>query len=442
MQSAMMLIEILLMYIAFINLSKLRLEKQAVLIFIFITWAISLFILYIGSADLGFSTIALNVVFVLMMVITANRIIKNLPLSIFYALIAELVFLLTGSIAGTITDFFIDPINARELIINDWSLYIVSMVIYFPMNYLLSRWLGNLIEKKLKIFTDELKRKFAVYIIIGAIITLSLFFTNLFLPAAIEDAALLSSIYTISLAALFIYLIFTIYTFTDNLSKEIEVRHKEEMMATLNTYTSNIENAATEMRRFRHDHINLLRGLHSYIENNDMDGVRTFYEKYAVAFTKSSDAFNLTLDSLQYIKIPELKSLLSLKLMYAQEAGIDVYIEVIETIEDLKFDLIDLCRVTGILLDNAIEACREVTGVKSTLKFAAIKKSDRTIFLFINSCVSPPPISRIFEKGFSTKGDGRGLGLSSVQTILNKNNDVSLDSYMDDEYFIQELAVV
>ena len=227
------------------------------------------------------------------------------------------------------------------------------------------------------------------------------------------------------------------------INKEIEAQHKEEMLANLQTYTSNIENLATEMRRFRHDHISLLEGLHSYIEDNNMDGVRTFFERYVSDFTKNSEAFNSALDILKHIKIPELKSLLALKLMYAQEADIDVHIEVSEAIENLDFDLNDLCRIIGILLDNAIEACREVEGDKlSILKFAVIKKEDEILFLFVNSCVSPPPISQMFEKGFSTKGNGRGLGLSTVQTILLRNKYARLNTYIQDEAFIQELTIM
>jgi len=176
-----LLVEIAIINIIFINISRIKFKKHEMLIFISVMWVIPFIIIYIGFEALGLPTIAINIIFVFIMAFTANSKIKNLPLSILYALSANLVFLLAGYISGTVMSFLIDPIRMRELIISNWLLYIASTTMFFPISYFLSRWLGIFIDKKLKIFTDALKRKFALYIIFGATITLALFFTTLFL---------------------------------------------------------------------------------------------------------------------------------------------------------------------------------------------------------------------------------------------------------------------
>jgi two-component system sensor histidine kinase AgrC len=432
-------LEILICYIVFFNICKLDFKKPEIAAIILITYAAAALI-FLNVQSLDISAIAANAVSVLIMVIGAYKKNKNLPLGILMALISNIVFLLSGTISGLALNFLFSPaVWPRESVIRTWWLYITGIAIFLPMAYFISRWLGNFINRKLNIFNEKLKKKFSIYLIIGTVITLVLFLTNMFLPGVISEEISINMLNAIFLAAYFAYLIFAIYTFTTNLLNEIEIRHKEELLENLQAYTDNIENMYAEMRKFRHDHTNMLLGLHSHIEEGNLDGISKYFVKYVSPFTESAPAISLALDKLRNIKIPELKSILSLKLMYAQEAGIDVHIESEDIIENVDFDLIDLCRVTGILLDNAIEACRGVPG--PVIKFAAIKTANGILLVFVNTCPNQPPMSRIFDKGFSTKGEGRGMGMFILRQTVDKYKNVSLGTSVEDGNFIQQLIV-
>jgi two-component system sensor histidine kinase AgrC len=444
----MLLIEIVLLYAAFLNISKIALKKHEVLISICVTEGVLCLIFYIGASEFGVLTIVANCIYVLIFTILAYIKIKNLPLSLVYALIADIITLLSGNIISVVIVAFG---ISRELTIGDPLLYFISIIIVFPINYFISLCLGNFIKKKLAVFNDILKKKFALYIILSAVFTFALFCVNNFLTPIIDNPGLINLLYVVVLAAMFFYMVFAIYTFTNILNKDIVMLHKDEMLANLNVYTSGVEDIATEMRRFKHDHINILKGVRSYICDNDMDGVRTFFEKYTNTFTNSSNDLNSMLDMLKNIKIPELKSILALKFAHAKEAGIDVHIEANETLDcDTScFDLIDLCRTVGILLDNAMEAAVEVRNAADNdkpppvIKFVVIKKKKNiTMLLFANSCKQPPPIPRIFKKGFTTKDNKRGLGLSIVQSIMDKNENIKLNTYTEGNMFTQELLIL
>ncbi|MFR4844794.1 MAG: GHKL domain-containing protein [Streptococcus sp.] len=45
------------------------------------------------------------------------------------------------------------------------------------------------------------------------------------------------------------------------------------------------------------------------------------------------------------------------------------------------------------------------------------------------------PVSRIFDEGVSSKGEGRGLGLSKVADILNRYPKVNLETRSCDHHF-------
>jgi two-component system sensor histidine kinase AgrC len=48
----------------------------------------------------------------------------------------------------------------------------------------------------------------------------------------------------------------------------------------------------------------------------------------------------------------------------------------------------------------------------------------------------------MFEKGFSTKGENRGVGLNNVKDILaNRYKNVILNTSIEDEMFKQELWI-
>jgi len=48
---------------------------------------------------------------------------------------------------------------------------------------------------------------------------------------------------------------------------------------------------------------------------------------------------------------------------------------------------------------------------------------------------------KIFQKGFSTKGKNRGLGLSNLREILSECEGVTLDTFIEKGFFIQEIGI-
>lgn len=101
----------------------------------------------------------------------------------------------------------------------------------------------------------------------------------------------------------------------------------------------------------------------------------------------------------------------------------------------------NVCRIIGILIDNAIEAA--ILCDKKNVQIAIIRNDDSTIFILSNSCLADtPPVYKIYEDNFSTKGDGRGLGLKTVRHIIDEKYDnVTLNTKIKDCIFKQELII-
>lgn len=76
------------------------------------------------------------------------------------------------------------------------------------------------------------------------------------------------------------------------------------------------------------------------------------------------------------------------------------------------------------------------------MKIAFINKKKSNIIVIINSCPEDtPPIYKLFEKGFSTKGENRGLGLNNMREIIGSYDNVCLDTLIENGEFIQNIEV-
>lgn len=197
----------------------------------------------------------------------------------------------------------------------------------------------------------------------------------------------------------------------------------------------------SDLRRFKHDYINILQTLGGYIETGDIDGLKQFYHNDLLKESNKIIDKDRYLFLLKHIKIDALKALISSKIINAYSCGIEIQIEIIDDIYQLYMNTIDICRIIGILIDNAIEAA--ILCDKKDVKIAIVKNEDSTVFIISNSCLeNTPPIYKIYKENFSTKGDNRGIGLKTVRCIVNeKYHNVILNTKMKDCVFKQELII-
>jgi two-component system sensor histidine kinase AgrC len=164
-----------------------------------------------------------------------------------------------------------------------------------------------------------------------------------------------------------------------------------------------------------------------YIDNGDTEGLKEYFNKNISRITANLKLSNSSLGRLQNIKIPELKGVLLVKLIHAQELGLNVHIEVYDEISSVDFDLVDLCRIVGILFDNAIEAYDVGAGINNyKLRFGAIKKEASTQLIFENTITEPLPMAQIFSKGYTTKPEGQGLGLHILKQVIDKHSNADM----------------
>jgi len=178
-----------------------------------------------------------------------------------------------------------------------------------------------------------------------------------------------------------------------------------------------------------------------YINNRDMNALESYFNDNIMRVSQEIRDNDFKMRGLSEIKIPEVKGLVSSKLITAQEKGIDVVFECPNEIHYLNMDSVLLCRCIGIILDNAIEAAEEVE--KGIIRVGFVELEQSVSFVVWNTFSDTGhKLFQYFEKGFSTKGENRGLGLNSLKKMVDQENMTQLDTVIEDGFFKQEIVIL
>ncbi len=216
----------------------------------------------------------------------------------------------------------------------------------------------------------------------------------------------------------FVMLLYLNSTSKEKLKEEI-LKQKDMQLSELSNYSRHIENLYGEIRSFRHDYINILTSIKVGIDNRDIDAIKNVYE--GVLTDSGKQLYNSKFDiaKLTNVKDDAVKSVISAKLIEAYSRGVEITVEIEDTVDDFKIDLLDFIKVISILCDNAIESSLESEVPKLTV--ALILDGESLVLIIENTTKQEKVnISQIFEEGYSSKGKGRGIGLHNVSDILAK----------------------
>lgn len=421
------LVTVLLIYVSIMNLVSYKLSLK------------DLFIMILAAELIAIPVAQIEEFLAIIPMIVITGVIlykydKNLMISIIIPIGAVLI--------GVVADYIVSNtyISLFGINVTRGNFNIGVALLEFFICITISKAIGYLLNKKIKLTNINLKGKYGVLIVLSLLLTLIIFYTNIYLGSKAgfnEDVLRANGILFLTY---FILLGVILFVLIRSLTKELEFRNKQKEFENLKQYTESLEKLYSDMRVFRHDYINIISSMIGYIDNRDMDGLERHFYENIIPVSKSMQKNDFKIGAIKNIDIPEIKGIVSSKLIRAQELGLDVHVEVVENIDDIKMNIIDLSRILGILLDNAIEASKESLEFKLKLAFI---KTEKAIIIVISNSYKEKNISlnKIFKPNYSTKGSGRGIGLTNLKKIIDNYDNVFLETKMIDNYFIQELQI-
>lgn len=271
------------------------------------------------------------------------------------------------------------------------------------------------------------------------------FFALLFLHVAsfvsdmVSTVKHLNSFGSILSSIVFISLLLTFFAMNSHkvqMEKEIALKQKKFEQKHLQNYTDEIVGLYNEIRGFRHDYAGMLVSMQMAIDSEDLQEIDRVYNEVLVKANQKLRSEKYTYFDLNNLEDSALRSLIAQSIVYARNNDVEFTLEVKDVITRLSMDLLDLVRIMSILLNNAVEGAAD--SYLKQMEVAVIKMDFETVIVIQNSCkITMTPSEDLFALGFSTKGRNRGLGLNNVKEILDKYDNIILETEMEDNTFRQ-----
>lgn len=239
---------------------------------------------------------------------------------------------------------------------------------------------------------------------------------------------------------IFLLMVWIIFNYIGREEQQrIQLETQQISMQQQNAYIESLEELQNEMRRFRHDYKNMIEGMYLQVREGDLKAMQSFIQDMTVDFDNQVGNEIQKLTQLGNIHMLEVKGLLLGKIEEMKKEQIDCELEVLRPFYKTRLRSTDLCRCLGILIDNAID---EVRGKKMPKIHIMISSQEECTTVRIkNSLYSVVDFHKIWQQGYSTKGDGRGIGLASYKKILERYENIVPLTTIQDGYFIQELKI-
>ena len=308
----------------------------------------------------------------------------------------------------------------------------VSCPALYLVRRLYERYLIHIFEK----MNNKLLTLLALTLLLCAfmVLTMASFFDNLEITR--REFFLMVS----SLVLYFLFTISMILIVLHTTRKNYEAQKKVEYLENLNEYTKNLEMVYNNLRSFRHDYINIMASLAAYIDEKKYEELGAFFYEHILPMQKNLTQKNGALNNLLNVNILELKSILYTKLLLAVNQDIEVNIDIPDQIDSIHMDPVDLTRMLGIYLDNAIEACLETEH--PVIHFHLGKMNQDIVFIISNSFIDKGlSLDQMLKKEVTTKGAGHGIGLYNVSEILNRYNNIYHETLIKEGLFIQQFQI-
>ena len=235
-----------------------------------------------------------------------------------------------------------------------------------------------------------------------------------------SDTIIISIIVMLFLMFLFVMLALQ---YLKNKNNEIQ---KQQLLVLMHEY----ENVLNQTSENRHEML------------NDLLILRSIADKNSSEFTRTLDGIIRQYDTKKFKKYTSLaklptgvKGMIYYKIAFINENEIN-FDTVVNGVDYAKFEAMDkelyykVCKILGILMDNAIDAC--VDSDKKKLVVSVYTETEDLCVEIDNSYSGIVDTDEIKKKGYTTKGKNHGYGLTILNRIVDETEELEFEQSIND----------
>lgn len=349
----------------------------------------------------------------------------------FNATIIQQLFLFVGELICAII-FLIFDINILSLSINEGLyLLLINSIILLIAIILCNLKPIKYIYNKIMSYLDQMEGLKKYFLALFLILTLNILITLIYFN---EDNFLI-----IITNTMFVIIYSGImYSLISEKSENIKFKMQNQMLLdNLNEY----EKMLDYQRVSNHENKNQLLVIKGLISKTNKKAIQ-----YIDEVINDSKEDNETLFS-KAKRIPAggLQGLIYQKMLYMQNNNINVQLDVSKSLKKLDFSNIstktnyDICRMAGIIIDNAID---ETVKLENKEIAISLYKDDNLFIIEVSNYFEDlPDLTKINNKGYTTKGKNHGYGLSLLKKIEEENKDIINETKITKDIFSQLIKI-
>lgn len=302
------------------------------------------------------------------------------------------------------------------------SAIMIILIKIKPITSRLSTLISNITLNK--------KKKYVVFSILTFTVLVSILYCIYFETAPVYTLLL-------NLMLILLYSSLTVMLFKES-SDKVKIASKYDNM--VNT-SEKYEKVVEQLRMNNHENKNNLIVLKGMLSKKDKK-VKEYIDNLLNSERIEDNDLILKTNS---IPTGGLQGLIYQKLLDMKESNICYYLEVSKNIPKKKIEELDiktnkdLCTIVGIFLDNAIQETQNID--EKNIGIYLYQEQDYFVISISNNYQGKIDLQRMNEKGYTTKEEGHGYGLSLVKEIIDKNIIFKNEKSICGNVFIQKIKI-
>lgn len=376
----------------------------------------------------------INIVFIiLMLTLSLHFVMKiSLPKSLLIAIVTSVVSAITELIAMFI-GICIFNTNGTSIFDSETQ-KIILLFVQGALIILITNIIVLFRRKKIKL-NDNLTRITHKEILLFVVLIITYIFPQMIILGVTDYSYPSILLITNTIQFILIFIFLSIY-----IKKSIE--HDKTQM---DLYTSELHNKTLigmvdGVRTLKHDYNNIIQALNGYVTTKQYDKLA---EHINGVLKECNIVNNLSVIDPKIFNEPAIYGVVGAKYFLANKDNINFDFDVMTDIAKINFSMPDLSRILGILLDNAIEATKKSQKqyIRLEMKFDRRKNSDIIRIFNTYDTNIQIDLTKIYEKGFSTKEVKSGIGLWEVKKLINKSKNSQIYATIENDMFVQNIII-
>lgn len=266
-------------------------------------------------------------------------------------------------------------------------------------------WLIGLMHRLINKRVRDLPVKYWALIILIPII--SIFWLQTILDSFTVNDSISYFSLSISLAGI-IFINIAMFNFFESYEDKIKLKYLETLKQQEQENYKLLTLSYKQVREFKHDIENQFSVLKDMLENDDIGAAKKYLVKLS-SFVRLANRPCCTGNN-------AIDSIVNIKGSLAQTYGIK-FICKANIITSIKADELELCRIIGNCLDNAIEGCLRCDAFHKHIWFS-ISEEQEKLFLVITNTSDKVDVNVLSS---TKKEEGlHGIGISSIKSSVNR----------------------